>query len=219
MPAKRALIGVLAAFMGMSACNLPTDQVSRADQAGTITAQALTIQARADTAAAPTEAPTATDETGTLTSVPVPTTYVPAATNPPQPTKTRKPTKTPEPVLAAIPASPIAPEINLIETWSCTPTTFKEGQGWIAELKIYWTDNSSDEEYFLLYSSTALHPEKQLVTAPPANTTTITLHRSYFQSSIAAEPSDTFYIAAYNASGTSWSPHTYPPVSRCTQAF
>ena len=219
MPAKRALIGVLAAFMGMSACNLPTDQSSRANLAGTITSQALTLEARARTAAAPTASPATTSDAATQTAAPLPTAAAPAATNPPEPTKTRKPTKTPEPVLAVSPAGPIAPEINLIEVWSCTPTTFKEGPGWIAELKIYWTDNSSDEEYFLLYSSTALHPEKQLVTAPPANTTTITLHRSYFQSSIAAEPSDTFYIAAYNASGTSWSPHTYPPVSRCTQAF
>ena len=216
------LLALSLLLMLMSACNLPTDQSSRANLAGTITAQALTLEARARTAAPPTEFPTATDESGTLTSVPVPTAYLPAATDPPQPTKTPKPTKTPEPTSTqpVLPAGggPNEPTALGMERLHCTRATLNGQPGWIVQMRARWSDNSSDEDYFLLYSSTALHPEKVLVSAPPPNTTTYTFQRSYLESSLLDEDRDDFYIAAYNASGTSPLDH-FNTIFRCRGEF
>jgi hypothetical protein len=102
---------------------------------------------------------------------------------------------------------------------SCTATTINGQPGWLAEVKAYWRDNSSDEDYFLIYRSTALHPEKVLVSAPPPNSPTFTWRFNYLQSSVAAEPYDMFYLAAYNASGTSFDPFPQGYVERCTKPF
>lgn len=202
-----------ALLMTMLACNM--QRATASDLPATITAQALTIEARARTAAAPTESPAATDAPSTPTQDSLPATSGPAATNPPQPTttpKTPKPTKTPQPTSTATPAAPIAPEISLVESLSCTAITLNEGPGWIQELKIYWTDNSSDEDYFMLWYGA------KFVSAPPPNTTTFTWRHSYLHGSLPPENQRAFYMAAHSATGTSLL-DAYSAVSPCTQPY
>jgi hypothetical protein len=203
-------------LLGMLACNMQRAATTEPDLPGTITAQALTLAAPTGTAMATTETPAVGAVTYTPTKSSLPATAAP--TDPPQPTKTPKPTKTREPAATATAAGPNDPEINLIETHACTEALINGEPYWIARLKVYWTDNSSDEDYFLLYRSTDLHPERQLVSAPPPNSTSLTFNVSYSQDDAVLDPYDVFSIAAYNAKGTSPG-YTQHPVSRCTRAY
>ena len=210
----RGLLALSALLVTMLACNMQRGAAT--DLPGTITAQALTLAARTGTALPPSESPAAGTVTYTPTKSSLPATVAP--TDPPQPTKTPKPTKTPEPVATATRAGPNAPEINLVETLACTETLINGEPFWITKVKVYWTDRSTDEEYFLLYRSTDLHPEKVLVSAPPPNSTTLTFNISYSQDDAVTDPNDWFSIAAYNANGTSTDDTRYL-VSRCTRAY
>ena len=214
MSARRALISGFFLLFSILACNVQREAAS--DLPGTITAQALTLAARTGTAIAATETPAVGTVTYTPTKSSVPATAAP--TNTPEPTRTRKPTKTPEPPATATRAGPNAPEINLVETLACTETLINGEPFWITKVKVYWTDRSNDEEYFLLYRSTDLHPEKVLVSAPPPNSTTLTFNISYSQDDAVTDPNDWFSIAAYNANGTSTDDTRYL-VSRCTRAY
>ena len=74
------------------------------------------------------------------------------------------------------------------------------------------------KEYFALFRSTTLHPDRKLVSAPPANSTSLAFGFSYSQDDAVIDPTDYFSVAAHTPNGP-YSVNTQYPVSRCTRAF